>query len=144
MGWVTRVVGLAVSMPTRKSPARGVIEVAVSVLPEPLAGALVSIPVMVVTSDTTISPLSDPAMVAVIGVEPEVPGDPNPTQSSALPLPDCRKPVTCCQLTPPPATEFASKPAPLEPTETLVPMRATTASPALTPLGRLTDHEDWP
>lgn len=80
--------------------------------------------------------------MAVTAVEPDVPVDPNPTQTSEVPFPDWTYPVTCCQVTAPPETLVASKPAPVEP-EPSVPMRATSESPALTPLGRATAHEDW-
>ena len=89
MGWVTSRLGVAVSMPTRRSPAWGVIDDAESVLEEPWAAVLASTPVMAVTSDTTIWPESEPDMDAVMRVPPEVPVEAKPTQISAVPLPDC-------------------------------------------------------
>ena len=88
MGWVTSRVGLVVSMPTRRSPARGVIDEAVSVLELPWVAVLASTAAMAETSDTCITPVSEPDIEAVTGVDPEVPVDPKPTQISALPLPD--------------------------------------------------------
>ena len=92
------------------------------------------------TSDTTMYPLVELFIVAVNPVEPDVPVEPNPTQSSAVPLPDWPKPATCCQLTPPPAIADAWKPEPE--LETVVPIRATSASPPVTPVGRFTENDD--
>jgi hypothetical protein len=129
-------------MPTRKSPAWGVIEVAVGVVLMPMLLELVSIPAIPETSDTSMWPSAAPAREAVTVVAPDVPVDPKPTQTSAVPFDACWKPVTCCQVTPPPDTLLASKPAAVE-TDASVPIRATRASPAVTPFVRLTDQEDW-
>ncbi len=51
--------------------------------------------------------------------------------------------MTGCQVTPPPDTELASKPAAVE-VLALVPTMATRESPAPTEPGRVTLHDVWP
>jgi hypothetical protein len=77
-----------------------------------------------------------------VTIAPDVPVDANPTHTSVVPLDDCWKPVTCCQVTPPPDTVLASNPGAVD-RDASVPIRATRASPAVTPLARLTVQEDW-
>src|SRR5579872_4424523 len=97
---------------TMKSPAVGEIDrVGVELLPE--VAEVESTPAMPDTSDTTNCPSTLPLSPAVTVVAPDVPVEENPAQISAEPPPDVPKPVTACQLTPPPVTVEASSPVPL-------------------------------
>src|SRR5580704_7264424 len=141
-GWMVRVDPGSAAAATRMSPALGVREAAVG-LPEPDAVEVVSTPAIPATSETSICPVALAPRVAVTAVDPDVPVEANPAQISAVPPPDVPKPVTGCQVTPPPVTAVARKPAPLVVDE--VRMVATSPSPAVTPWGRVTNHddEDW-
>ena len=105
----------------------------------PEAVEVVSMPSIPDTSETIICPVALAPSVAVTVVDPDVPDEANPAQISAVPPPDVPKPATDCQVTPPPVTVVASKPAPLR--AALLMRVATKASPAVTPWGKLTDHE---
>jgi hypothetical protein len=127
-----------VTRPTRKSPEWGLSEGAVGVVLVPLVPLPPSVDAIPETSATTIWPATELGRVAVTVWAP--PDEPKPTQMSAVPFDACLNPLSDAQVTPPPETPVASKPLP-EPAEALVPMRATSASPAPTALGRVTDAE---
>ena len=144
VGWATTAGGIGREQAHQEVPGWGVIEGAVGVVLVPhVRRSWSRCAAMPVTSATTMWPSTAPARVAVTGVEPDVPLDPNPTHTSAVPLDDW---MDADDLLP--GHTPARHPGRLEARSRSSPRRRSrsgrpAASPALTPWGRVTDQELW-